>query len=79
MEDPESYFLRAIGAMKRDIGELPDFMVKGEPPDKIRLVFKSKIEPPITFGDWTVITVSPKDFGTLSQMYPGIMADYRKK
>lgn len=58
MEDAEAQFLKAMGIAQRQLGRLPDFMVKTER-DRVRLALRSKLEPIITFGEWTVATISP--------------------
>ena len=79
MEDVEQFFLQALGKTKRQLGNLPNFLVKGDPPNKIRLGFRSKIEPPMTLGEYTIITVTPQDFAKIVQMYPQVWADMTKK
>jgi len=54
-------------------------MVKGEPPNKIRIAFRNKIEPSINLGDFTIITVSPQDFDKMCKMLPAMWADMTKK
>ena len=79
MEDTELAILKAIIDVNRDFGALPNFMVKSNPPDKIRLVFCNKIEPTITFGNWTCVTVTPQDFSDICQAYPELLEDMRRR
>ena len=72
-EDLEKFILRGMDKAQRKMGWLPNFMVKTEPPDKTRLIFKNVIEPPINFGDWTVITVSIQDFELMCDEFPRIL------
>ena len=73
IEDLEEFILKGMGKAQRKMGWLPNFMVKTEPPDKTRLIFKNAIEPPINFGDWTVITVSIQDFELMCEEFPRIL------
>jgi len=72
-EDLEKFILRGMDKAQRKMGWLLNFMVKTEPPDKTRLIFKNVIEPPIDFGDWTVITVSIQDFELMCEEFPRIL------
>ena len=73
VEDLEKFILRGMDKAQRKMGWLPNFMVKTEPPDKTRLIFKNVIEPPINFGDWTVITVSIQDLELMCEEFPRIL------
>ena len=69
MTDVEHPFLKALDISEEQYIELPDYLVKGDPPDKIRLSFRNKIEPPVSLGEFTVITVTPQDFVKIVQLY----------
>jgi len=72
-EDLEKFIVKGMAKTQQKMGWLPNFMVKTEPPDKSRLIFKNAIEPPINFGDWTVITVSIQDFELMCEEFPRIL------
>ncbi|MFC1938360.1 hypothetical protein ACFLWH_01725 [Chloroflexota bacterium] len=72
-EDLEQFILKGMAKAQRKMGWLPNFMVKTEPPDRTRLIFKNTIEPPISFGDLTVITVSIEEFESMCEEFPRIL------
>ena len=77
MSDPEMEFIKALGIGKEQLKQLPDFMVRTDR-DKIRIAFRSKLEPPIHFGEWTIATISPQDFINMSNHFNAIITDATK-
>ncbi len=77
MTDSKSAFLNGMGVSEQQIkdGKLPDLMVKGEKPNRIRLAFRNKFDPPVTFADFTMVTVSADDFDRICKSLPKTWAD----
>ena len=78
MKDPETEFIEALGLAKEQLAELPDFMArtyKGE--DKVRIAFRSTIEPSIHFGEWTVVTLSRQEFIHMTNILTRIRSDQK--
>ena len=40
----------------------PDFLVETDKEGRFRLWFRNRLEAPVTVGDWTLVTVSPRSF-----------------
>ena len=40
----------------------PDFLVETDKDGRFKLWFRNRLEPPVTVGDWTLVTVSPRSF-----------------
>ena len=78
MDEAELQFIQALGISRQQLGELPDFMVRTEK-GKVRLALRSKLERIITFHDWAIITISPRDFVNMSKSISGILDDLQKK
>ena len=81
MDEKKKQFLGAMKVPEETFDRLPSdawFLSRGFPPDKVRLAFKC-VEAPITFGDWTAIALSAKDFFKLAAMIPELAKDMTKK
>lgn len=81
MDEKKKQFVEAMKVPEDTFDKLPSdawFLSRGFPPDKVRLAFKC-VEAPITFGDWTVVTLSAKDFFKLAAMIPELAKDMTKK
>ena len=65
-KDIELEFLKAIGLGEREADEPADFGIKGDG-KTAKLLFNNKIEPVLSIGDYTAITVGLEDFTTLTQ------------
>ena len=81
MDEKKKQFLGAMKVPEDTFDRLPSdawFLSRGFPPDKVRLAFRC-VEAPITFGDWTAISLSAKDFFKLAAMIPELAKDMMKK
>ncbi len=78
MEDEELKFLKMIGMAKKDIGKVPDFMVKAEK-GKVTVVMRSKLEELKTFGQWAVVTISPQDFVNMANNFQAMLLDLKRR
>jgi len=81
MDEQKKQFLEVMKIPEDLFDRMPSdswFLSKGFPPDKVRLAFKC-IELPISFGEWTAITLSAKDFFKLAAMIPELAKDMTKK
>jgi len=79
--DEKKKFLEAIKMPENAFDKMPSdawFLSRGFPPDKVKLAFKC-VEAPITFKEWTAITISSKDFFKLVAMIPELAKDMTKK
>lgn len=76
-EGQEEQFLYALGLAHKDLNTMPDFFVKTDP-DKIRLTFRSKLEPVLRYADWVSFTISPDDFINMATNLNRIIADATK-
>ncbi len=66
VKDMKLEFLKAIGLGEGESDELADFGIKREG-KTVRLLFNNKIEPALSIGDYTAITLSLEDFAKLTQ------------
>lgn len=81
MDENKRQFLEAMKVPEDTFDQLPAdawFLSRGFPPEKVRLALKC-VEVPITFGDWTAITLSANDFFKLAAMIPKLAEDMTKK
>ncbi len=81
MDENKKQFLEAMKMSENTFDQLPSdawFLSRGFPPEKVRLTFKC-VEAPVTFGDWTAITLSANDFFKLATMIPKLAEDMKKK
>ncbi len=79
MQDPQRYFLSAVEEMKQKLGRLPNVLVKSEPLGKVRVLFRNRVEPPLNFGDWTVLTFTANDFANMVNTLEKTMTDMENK
>jgi hypothetical protein len=77
-QDLEQYILNVLALNKKEGGPPIDYMITGEKPDKVRLIFKNTVEPPINFGEWTIITMPIKSFPNLCGLYNQALKDWTK-
>ena len=78
MKDPETEFIEALGLAKEQLSDLPDFMVRTYKDEKIvRIAFRNKIESPIHFSEWTIVTVSRKDFTHVTTLLNRVITDQK--
>lgn len=76
-EGQEEQFLYALGLSQKQFKTMPDFFVKTEK-EKIRLTFRSKLEPVLRYGDWVSITITPQDFLNMANHFNVIITDATK-
>lgn len=70
----EEEFLFALGLSMKQLKEMPDFFVRTKG-GKVRLTFRTKLEPVLRYADWVSITVSPQDFVNMCSNMQHILAD----
>ena len=79
--DAKRQFLEAMGVPEEALDSMPSeawFLSKGFPPDKVRLAFRC-VEAPVTYGNWTAVTLSAQDFFKLAAMLPKLAEDMTTK
>jgi hypothetical protein len=74
-QEREEEFLGALGLSVKRLGEMPDFFVRTMKEGKVRLTFRTKLEPVLRYADWVSITVSPEDFINMCHNMQRILAD----
>ena len=79
IEEREEEFLAALGLSVKQLNTMPDFFVRTMKEGKVRLTFRSKLEPVLRYADWVSITISPQDFVNMVNNLQGILADLTKK
>jgi hypothetical protein len=78
MQEREEEFLAALGLSVQQLKGMPDFFVRTMKKGKIRLTFRSKLEPVLRYADWVSITVSPQDFVNMCHHFQAILDEVTK-
>jgi len=79
MQEREEEFLAALGLSIKQLNEMPDFFVRTMRGGKVRLTFRSKLEPVLRYADWVSITISPQDFINMCHHFQAILDDLKRK
>jgi len=72
MKDVEAEFLSAIASLQKQGRKVAPFMVLQDK-GRFRVALRSTQEPVITFGDWTVATISPREFVMMTKISKAII------
>jgi hypothetical protein len=78
MQEREEEFLSALGLSMQQLNKMPDFFVRTMKEGKVRLTFRTKLEPVLRYADWVSITISPQDFINMSNNFQAILSDLNK-
>ncbi len=80
VEEREEEFLGALGLSTKELKTLPDFFVRTmEEQDKVRLTFRTKLEPVLRYADWVSISISREDFINMCNNMQRILDSIRNK
>ena len=81
MADSKATFLSGMGISEQQYnnGKLPDLIVKGEKPNTIRIAFRTKFAPSVSFNDFTMVTMSAADFDNVCKSLPRIWDEMKKE
>jgi hypothetical protein len=78
MQEREEEFLSALGLSMQQLNKMPDFFVRTMKEGKVRLTFRTKLEPVLRYADWVSITISPQDFINMRNNFQAILSDLNK-
>ena len=79
MKEREEEFLAALGLSMKQFNEMPDFFIRTMKEGKVRLTFRSKLEPVIRYADWVSFTVSPRDFVNICNNFQKALDDLKRR
>ena len=78
MKDVEATFLSAIASLQQQGRKIPNFMILQDK-GRFRIALRSTQEPVITFGDWAVTTISPREFVIMAKSSQAILDKLEKE